>query len=468
MLAAAAIALLLDGAGAPPPQEPAPPAIPTAEASPAPAGDAPAAGRTPIDDLVPTPLDDGAIAALLQDLAVPPSELEAAATLAAQYAQATGRAHASALREVGSRIAAATRPAAQGAPPTAVDGPERIAMLEAAAGWRRALAAADDAYLRRLLPLRSDAARRCNGLVLHDRAVARDGAAANDPAAALRLADLVDAAGLDADAARKVTDALDRHWAAIAAAVSARRSAIDAAALERARLAASWGPAWRAGADEATVAARLAQLDAVDARAAQADLPLRRANRDAALALVRMLGPAAGDRVLDAADRSIWPWLYAADRRLEDAAGKASELGGTDVADGIAGLRRELAGRLGSTRRELGRRAAALEDAAAAEDAEPGPERAAAHLDAMSRLLELRAKRLRELVDSGTRMLRVAAADPRAKAAVEDALASVQAQQRTVRWELDGTLARLAELGAAPAAGEPGAAPAKDGAPAPR
>ena len=298
--------------------------------------------------------------------------------------------------------------------------------------------------------------------------MARDGAAANDPAAALRLVDLVDAAGLDADAARKVTDALDRHWAAIAAAVSARRSAIDAAALERARLAASWGPAWRAGADEATVAARLAQLDAVDTRAAQADLPLRRANRDAALALVRMLGPAAGDRVLDAADRSIWPWLYAADRRLEDAAGKASALGGTDVAEGIAGLRRDLAGRLGSTRRELGRRAAALEDAAAAEDAEPGPGRAAAHLDAMSRLLELRAKRLRELTDAGTRMLRVAAADLRAKAAVEDALASVQAQQRTVRWELDGTLARLAELGAAPAAGEPGAVPSKDGAPAPR
>jgi hypothetical protein len=320
-------------------------------------------------------------------------------------------------------------------------------MLEAGATWRDALARADGALLARLGALRGDKAGACNGLVACRRAEARDGIPGDDPLAALRLAALIDAAGLDAADRRRVEDALDRQWQSIARAIEERRRRLGAAELARARMLASWGPAWRVGAAPSELADRLARLEEASVAIDASDEPLRRANREAAIALVKVLGTAAADRVRDATDRILWPWLFSADARLAAAARRAGELGGDELAGHLGTLLRELDARLAATRRELGRRASDAEAAAELDDELPGHDRAMARLEAEARLLEVRVKRMRSVSDACARMAQVAASDERAKPVMAEILASVQAERRTLDWELDGIRARIASLG---------------------
>ena len=456
MLALAMLALLLDG--------PVAPAAPGPEAAGQPPADRQrdAADDVILADLVPAPLDADGIGAIAAALAIPQAERDAVAAIAAAYGRATADAHAEAKREVRRRIAASTRAGAPGTQPAAVHGPERTAMLAASAAWRRTLAAADDDLVRRLAPMRGESATRCAGLVAHERAEARDGSPSDDPATALRLSTLIDAIGLDAEERRRIEDALDRQWAEIAAAIGMRRALLDDSGLALARMLESWGPAWRVGADPATLTARLARLEEAEARIARSDEPLRRANRAAAIALIRMLGTAAADRVRDAADRAVWPWLFATDLRLAAAAERAGELGGAELAEAMRTLLRELDARLASTRRDLGRRASEAEAAEAADEAAPADGTAIARLETAARLAELRTKRLKAVTDTASRMLQAVSADGRAKAVIDDALASARAEQRALAWEIEGIRARMSAVGSIP---EPD--PADGGATAP-
>ena len=456
MHALAMLALLLDG-----PVPAAPPATTTPAATARPAstelpqaaaGDAgvPSDAAEAIESaLVPSPLGRAAILSIAADLGVPDGEREAVDTIEQRYRGDTGAEHEKAVTAVRRRIAASTRPGAPGAAPAPVECPERIAMLEAGGRWRDILAAADNALLARLASLRTEAATACAGLVAYRRAEARDAAPSDDPLAALSLSSLIDAAGLDAVDRRRVEDALDRQWHAVARAIEDRRRRLGAAELERARLLESWGPAWRVGAPPAELAARLTRLAEAEARFAAADEPLRKANRGAAMALVKMLGTAASDRVRDAADRALWPWIFSTDARLADAARRAGDAGGEELAGHLRAQLRELDARLKATRRDLGRRASDAEAAAELDDERPGHDHAVARLDAAARLLEARAKRMRAVADTCARMASIAASDERARPIMAELLASVEAEQRALAWELEGTRARIDALGAA-------------------
>jgi hypothetical protein len=109
---------------------------------------------------------------------------------------------------------------------------------------------------------------------------------------------------------------------------------------------------------------------------------------------------------------------------------------------------RELDTRLAASRRELGRRASEAEAAAADDDEVSTRASATARLQAAVRLLEMRRRRLRAVAEACARMVHAAANDDRTKPALADLLASLQAERRALEWELDGTLARLAALGA--------------------
>ncbi len=404
-----------------------------------------------VADLVPEPFAPDAVRRMARELGAAKGPSEAVDALIAQYDAQVAKGHARALLQVRGRLGAGYRATVATGTLDPVPGPELTALLGTSAEWRRSLAAADDALLRRIALMRTTDATRCPGIIAYERAVERDDVPAWDAGAALRLPDLVDEARLDAAGRRRIEDALERHWAAIAQAIASRRAVIAEADLERARLQESWGPAWQLTATEQASDERLRQLDKVSARERASEVPLRDANRAAAAALLRLLAPEAADRVRDAADRTLWPWLFEAERSLADAAERVSAAAGPAYGDPLAAMLHELDVRLAATRRELGKRASRAEElgtiVAAAESGAPAPELVPL-LEAQVRLQELLLRRLRLVADAAVRMQQACAADPRAKAMLDERVDSVRARSRAVAWEMRGIAARMAELNA--------------------
>lgn len=424
-----------------------------------------------VADLVPGPIAAEAIRAMARELGAAKGPSEAIDALVAQYESQVAKEHARALQQVRGRLGAGYRAAVATGTLDAVPGPELTALLGTSAAWRRALSAADDALLRRIALMRTTDATRCAGLLAYERAVERDDVPAWDAGAALRLPDLLDEARIDDAERRRIEDALEKHWAAIAQAISARRAVIAEADLERARLQESWGPAWQLTATERLSDERLRQIDKVGARERATEAPLRDANRAAAAALLRMLAPEAADRVRDAADRTLWPWLFEAERSLADAVARVASLAGPSYGDPLSAMLHELDVRLAATRRELGKRASRAEElgtiVAASEAGAPAADLVPL-LEAQVRLQELLLRRLRLVTDAAVRMQQACAADPRAKALLDERVESARARSRAVAWEMRGIASRLAELDAPVPEDVPMPEEPAPGAPAPR
>lgn len=459
MIAAAACALLALAQAPAPAQAPVPPPPPDRPAHGEGSNpdidrrDASRAAREDelVADLVPGPISAEAIRTMARELGAAKGPSEAIDALVTQYESQVAKEHARALLQVRGRLGAGYRAAVATGTLDPVPGPELTALLDASASWRRTLAAADDALLRRIALMRTTDATRCAGILAYERAVERDDVPAWDAGAALRLPDLLDEARLDASERRRVEDALERHWSAIAQAIAARRAVIAEADLERARLRESWGPAWQLTATEQQADERLRQLDKVGARERATEAPLRDANRAASAALLRMLAPEAGDRVRDAADRTLWPWLFEAERSLADAVARVTALAGPSFGDPLAAMLHELDVRLAATRRELGKRASRAEElgtiVAASEAGTPAADLVPL-LEAQVRLQELLLRRLRLVADAAVRMQQACAAEPRAKAILDERVDSARARARAIAWEMRGIAGRLAELNA--------------------
>lgn len=440
---------------------PAPPApIP---ASPAPADLPRADDRSSreaklLADLAPAPIAEERIRTIATSFAVAADAASAVDAAIAQYAAQTAEAHARTASNARARLNAGFRASSGPSGLSPQPGPELAELLAACAEWRRTLCSADDALLRQLASLRAPDSPRCPGVARWERAMERDDLPAEDPGAALRLTDLVDAAQLaPADRAR-VEAALDRQWAAVASAVAMRRQTVADAEAQRARLLERWGAAWELTAAEATVEERLREIERLDARGRAAEAPLREANRAAAMALLRLLPPEAADRVRDASDRTLWPWIFEAERALAETVRKAGELAGPALADPLDAMMRDLAMRLAGTRRELARRASAAEElgtiVASAEAGATAAELIPA-LEARIRLHELLARRLRLITEATRPMQQAAAGDPRTKALLDERVESLRALARTHQWEQRGLLSRIAELGAPPPSDPP-------------
>lgn len=415
-------------------------------------------------DLVPEPIAPEAFRSLARDLGIGPDGTEAVEAQLRDYAARTSGPYETARRAVRGRVAAAYRPATATGSLQEVPNPELSALLAESARWRAALGAADALAIRRLGLMRGGEAATSAGLALHARCVARDDLPATDPAAALRLPDLVDRSGLQGSDRRRVEDALEAHWNAVADAIAARRATVGAAWAERARLQESWGPAWQVSAPEQAITERLRQLDRIEDRIRAAEVPLGEANRRAAAALLRALPPEAADRVRDAVDRALWPWLFEEQRSLARTAREAGAAGGPALAEPVAALLHELEVRLAASRRDLGKRAQRTEDLQAALAAAEGPPpgAAAALVDAQLQLHALAGKRRRLVHDAARRIQQACASEARARALMDDLVASLDAAQRAAEWEARGLEERLEELNAPPTE-EPEAAGAAPG-----
>lgn len=402
-------------------------------------------------DLAPAPLQEERIRAIAASFGADAGTASALDIAIAQYAAQTAEAHRRVLASTRARLASGYRATAAGGQLEAQPGPELAALIADCAAWRRTLAAADTALLRQLAVLRTADSARCPGQVAWDRTVERDDLPATDPGAALRVPELLDAAQLAASERTRVELALDRQWAAVAAAIAARRLAVADADAERARLLEQWGAAWQLAAPAQVVDERLRVLERLEARARAAEGPLRDANRAAALALLRLLPPDAADRVRDLTDRTLWPWLFDAELAVAETVRKAGELGGPALADPLNAMLRDLSMRLSGSRRELAKRAAAAEEVeaivAAAESGAPTAE-LVPMLEARLRLHDLLARRLRTVTDMAAVMQQAASGDPRTKALLDERLESLRALARTHQWEQRGLVARITELGA--------------------
>ena len=423
-------------------------------------------------DLAPAPMPEDRIRAVAASLGTVTDAASALDVSIGQYASQTADTHRRVLSAARARLAAGYRASATGGTLEAQPGPELAALLADCAAWRRTLAMADAALFRQLAALRSAESARCPGHAVWERAAERDDLPTADPGAALRLPDLIDAAQVSAGERARVELALDRQWAAVAAAVAARRLAVADAEVERARLLEQWGPAWQLGAPDAVLDERLRMLERIDARARAAEGPLRDANRAAAIALLRLLAPDAADRVRDLTDRTLWPWLFDAEQSVAEAVRKAGELGGPGLADPLNAMLRDLSMRLAGSRRELAKRAAAAEEleaiVATAEAGAPSAE-LVPMLEARLRLHDLVARRLRTITEMATVMQQAASGDPRTKALLDERLESLRALARSHQWEQRGLAARIAELGAPMQAVEDPGSPAAPGEPvAPR
>ena len=419
------------------------------------------AERDLVAQLVPAPIDADARRAMAAALGLGPADAEAIALLDARYAAAVDRRHQDAGRAVRARIASSHRMAPATGALEPQPGPELVALLRESAAWRAALAAADAELLKGLADQRRTMGPEGPSMLLVRRAAERDGLAAADPLADLRIPELIDVAGLEPAPRRAIEEAMEPGLAKAAAAIAARRRAVDAAEVERAALLESWGPSWQLTADAAVAAAREAALDAIDARVRAAEAPLAAANREATAALLRMLPAAAADRVRDRVDRLLWPWLGEPERSLDAAAREAAAASPAAVAEVIESARTELRTRLEPTRREAARRAERVDAAAESVGDAPGPhapDAVLALLDAQSSLEDVLARRRRTIREAAERMRRAAAGEARATELIEERIAALEAAARTATWRQAGIQARREELRtAAPPPPEAGA-----------
>jgi hypothetical protein len=337
-------------------------------------------------------------------------------------------------------------------------GPELAALLEATIDWRRTLAAADMEFITRAATLRTSEPAQLPGMALFMRVVKRDDVPANDPAAAVRLPDLLDESGITGVDRRRIEGALERHWSRLASVIAARRVELMSNALDRARLEESWGPAWELTAPQATIDERIRLLDQFAARDRASEAPLRAANHDAALALLKMLPAPAAELLRDAADRSIWPWIFDSESALELSVARATEIGGPSLGEPLTAMMYDLQLRLNASRRELSKRAANSEEldaiVASAQSGAP-PQTVVALLGAQRRLQELIDKRRRLVRDTAVRMEQASSGDPRTRAIFAERIMACDAETRTAQWRLRGIDDRIAQLNAGDSASDP-------------
>jgi hypothetical protein len=421
------------------------------------------AERDLVAQLVPAPLDADARRAMAAALGLGATEAEAVALLDARYQAAIEGRHLDAGRAVRARIASSHRMAPANGALEPQPGPELVAVLRESAAWRAALASADAELLQGLANQRRALGPEGPSMILVRRATERDGMPASDPLADVRLPELIDVAGLEPAPRQAIEEAMEPALAKVAAAIAARRRAVDAAEVERAALLESWGPSWRLTADLPLAAEREAALERFDARTRAAEAPLAAANREAIATMLRMLPSAAADRVRDRVDRLLWPWLGEPERSLDAAAREAAAASPAAVAEAIEGARTDLRTRLEPTRREAARRAERVDQAVEAIGDGPAPHEPAAVLallEAQSSLEDILARRRRTMREAAERMRRAAAGEARATELIEERIAALEAAARTASWRQAGFLARRDELRAAgPAAADDGAAP---------
>jgi hypothetical protein len=492
MIAALASALLLcvppaagqAPAGTPAPAKPAPapaPAPPADTAPPMPPmrpthgegsnpdGEARAAARAAAESdllitLVPPPLTAEELRAVSKQLGAGAGSENAVDASVQRYESLTATKYDAARLSVRARLAAGFRTATATGMLQPMAGPELAALLSESADWRATLAAADSDFLKRAALQRSADAAICPGLALYSRVVERDDAPASDPAAALRITDLIDRAEVSATDRLRVENALDRQWTRLAIAIAARRVELSNIAIERARLEEQWGPAWEITASQATIDDRMRMLDRLAARERATEGPLRDATREAAATLLKVLAPDAAERVHDVADRTVWPWLFESELALEGAVARAGAIGGPPLGEPLAAMLHEMKVRLGGTRRELGKRAAKAEELetiiANAQTGTPAPDPLPL-LEAQRKLQEILDRRRRTIRDAAVRMQQAAAGDPLTRAIFDERVAAIEAETRSAQWRLRGIDERIAELRGGTEAGDE---PAPEGA----
>ena len=446
-----------------PPAAPAPPADTTPAMPPMrpthgegsnPDAEARAAARAAAESdllitLVPPPLTAEELRAVSKQLGAGADSTEVVEALVQRYESITTARHDAARLSVRARLAAGFRTATATGMLQPMAGPELAALLAESADWRAALAGADADFLQRASLRRSADAAICPGLALYARVVERDDAPASDPAAALRITDLIDRAELGVADRLRVENALDKHWMRLANAIAARRVELSNIAIERARLEEQWGPAWEITASQATIDDRMRMLDRLAARERATEGPLRDATREAAATLLKVLAPDAAERVREVADRTVWPWLFESELALEGAVARASAIGGPPLGEPLAAMLQEMKFRLAGTRRELGKRAARAEELdtiiANAQTGTPAPDPLPL-LEAQRKLQEILDRRRRMLRDAAVRMQQATAGDPATRPIFDERVAAIEAETRSAQWRLRGIDERIAEL----------------------
>jgi len=407
--------------------------------------------------LVPAPSTAEEMRATAAALGAEPGAKDSLDSLILQYESLTKVSYANASALVHSRLSAAYRSATATGALEPMAGPELAALLEATIDWRRTLAAADMEFITRAATLRTSDPAQLPGMALFMRVVKRDDVPANDPAAAVRLPDLLDESGITGMDRRRIEGALERHWSRLAGVIAARRVELMSTALDRARLEESWGPAWELTAPQSTIDERIRLLDQFAARDRASEAPLRAANHDAALALLKMLPAPAAELLRDAADRSIWPWIFDSESALELAVTRATEIGGPSLGEPLAAMMYDLQLRLNASRRELSKRAANSEEldaiVASAQSGAP-PQTVVALLGAQRRLQELIDKRRRLVRDTAVRMEQASSGDPRTRAIFAERIMACDAETRTAQWRLRGIDDRIAQLNAGDSASD--------------
>jgi hypothetical protein len=424
--------------------------------------------RELLAELVPPPIPSDEIRALAARLGAGADAGSALDAYVQRYEAATKDAHARAAADVRPRLAAAYDLATPGVQPTPLAGPEIVSVLQRSAQWRDDLAQADAELFRSLGVLRTPKATVSPGLAAFTRIRDRDDLPAADPAAALRLPDLIDETKLAGADRLRVEEALDRQWLRLAAAIGTRRRELGAIAVDRAQLLAAWGPAWELSASPGVAAERARQLDALAARERATEQGLRTANREAIAALLKLLAPETAARVRDVVDEALWPWLFESERQLRTAVARVRKEAAADLVGALDAMLLDLDRRLDGSRRELSKRAARADEldlAVARSQLGVPPEQAIGVLEAQLALLETLGKR-RDLARAiAVQMKQAAQTDPRIAPIFDERVAAIDAERRAAEWRREGITARLAEIKAGThlePAHAPGDAPASD------
>ncbi|MBL9141498.1 MAG: hypothetical protein JNK53_06490 [Phycisphaerae bacterium] len=432
---------------------PPPDAVPTPDAAPSLRAPAQAARQRAEDsqlrELVPPPLTDAGISAIAAALGADADAAPTVQELASRYRMRLDAEHAKATAEIRARLTSAYADGAAGAL-TPAPGPELVAALELSGSWRTLLAAADADLLKQLLIVRTEHATASPALISYRRCVERDDAPSNDPIAALRVPELLDTAALSPAERRRVEDALDRHWARTALAISARREARRHADLEGARLQLQWGASWQLTSTAAETAQRRLRLAELDERVRIAEDELRIAVRDSVQQLIRLIPQDAAARIRDQVDALAWPALYVQEELLARAVALACQGAEEDMVDAMRTVLAEMQRRLEPTRREVSRRAARAEEldaSVASVELGAAPEAIAASINARLELLDSIDRRRKIVRDTAVQLRHMAFAAGIANAdALKERVQALDADARTAAWLREGLLNRLAEL----------------------
>ncbi len=403
-----------------------------------------------LSELVPPPLTATEVRALAAALGAGAESTSAIDSIVSLYEVATHDAYARTSTAVRARLGSAYDAGGTSGALAPAAGPELVAVLQLSAAWRDTLAAADGEMLRRMGVLRTSVASISPALQAFNRIRDRDDLPAADPAAAIRLPDLLTEAGMKAEDRMRIENQLDRHWVRLATAIGNRRRELGQLELERARMLADWGPAWEISAAPALAADRTRALELLAARQRSTELELGNANREAFAALLRQLPPESAALIRSTVDEMLWPWLFAAERQLDAAVARARAVADPALAEPLDALSLDLKRRLEGSRRELSKRAGrAGELDQMIADAQLGtpPEQVLGALESQLALLDLLAKR-REIIRAfALQMKQSSGSDARVVAIFDERVAAIDADARTAEWRRRGLQARIAEIG---------------------